>query len=239
MEKYYEQSQPLLSKFRGGDSDYVKAADGVSLSVRRSEVLGIAGESGCGKSTLGETMALFEDPTGGDFMFDAYKYYRDGNLQEFRRKVQIIFQDPFDSLNLRQTVCKPVGEPLTIHDSRADEKERAIVETLEKAGLTPAEGFLNQYPHELSGGQRQRVAVAKALVLDPDFLICDEPAAMLDISLKVNVLRGLADAGRHRGRWSITDRPVSRPVASPSIAVGRHPSRAGPLPKILRPDSHN
>lgn len=198
LQKWYEQSQSLMSKFRGESPTHVRAVDGVSLSVRRSEILGIAGESGCGKSTLGETMALLTQPTGGELTFDGkpYEYYRDGNMKEFRRKLQIIFQDPFDSLNPRQTVRKLVGEPLTIHDYRTDERATAITETLETVGLPTTSAFLDQYPHELSGGQRQRVAIARALVVDPDFLICDEPASMLDVSLKVNLLnllRRLAD----------------------------------------------
>ncbi|WP_458208800.1 dipeptide ABC transporter ATP-binding protein [Haladaptatus sp. NG-SE-30] len=198
LERWYSQSQSLMSKFRGEEPNHVRAVDGVSLSVRRSEILGIAGESGCGKSTLGETIALLDEPTGGEIIFDgeSHNYYQNGNMKEFRRKVQIIFQDPFDSLNPRQTVRQLVGEPLTIHDYRTDEREVAIIETLERVGLTPPTEFLDQYPHELSGGQRQRVAIARALVLDPDFLICDEPASMLDVSLKVNLLnllRGLAD----------------------------------------------
>ncbi|WP_232686294.1 dipeptide ABC transporter ATP-binding protein [Halobacterium zhouii] len=195
LEKHYGRSQSLLSKVRGENPNPVRAVDGVSLSVRKSEVLGIAGESGCGKSTLGETIALLEEPTGGGIVFDGQsdEYYRDGNMKEFRRKAQIIFQDPYDSLNPRQTVRELVGEPLTIHDYRTDERTAAVTETLEKVGLTPARGFLDQYPHELSGGQRQRVAIARALVLDPDFLICDEPASMLDVSLKVNLLNLLRD----------------------------------------------
>ncbi|MFC6823653.1 dipeptide ABC transporter ATP-binding protein [Halopelagius fulvigenes] len=195
LEKWYPQSQTILSKVRGEDPSFVRAVDGVSLTVHRSEVVGIAGESGCGKSTLGETMALLEEPTGGEITFDgkSHKYYQDGNMKEFRRKAQIIFQDPFDSLNPRQKVRQLIGEPLTIHDYRTDEREAAIIETLERVGLTPARKFLDQYPHELSGGQRQRVAIARALVLDPDFLICDEPASMLDVSLKVNLLNLLRD----------------------------------------------
>lgn len=198
LEKWYEQSQSLVSKIRGHEPNHVRAVDGVSLSVRRSEIFGIAGESGCGKSTLGETIALLTQPTDGEITFNgkSHEHYQDGNMKEFRRNLQIIFQDPFDSLNPRQTVRDLVGEPLTIHDYRTDEKIEAITETLETVGLTPATKFLDQYPHELSGGQRQRVAIARALIVDPDFLICDEPASMLDVSLKVNLLnllRRLAD----------------------------------------------
>lgn len=190
LEKHYAQSQSLGEKLWSREPNHVRAVDGVSLDVRRSEILGIAGESGCGKSTLGETIALLEEPTGGEITFDglSVEEYRDGNMKEFRRKMQFVFQDPYDSLNPRQRVRDLVGEPLTIHDYRTDEREQAVVETLEQVGLTPGETFLDQYPHELSGGQRQRVAIARALGLDPDFLICDEPASMLDVSLKVNLL---------------------------------------------------
>jgi peptide/nickel transport system ATP-binding protein len=198
LQKWYETSQPLLDRIRGEEPDHVRAVDGVSFSVRKSEVLGIAGESGCGKSTLGETVALLEEPTGGEITFDGtdIEEYQDGNMQAFREQAQIIFQDPFDSLNPRQTVRRLVSEPLAIHDRAPDDRPRLVRETLERVGLTPAEKFLDQYPHELSGGQRQRVAIARALVLEPDFLVCDEPASMLDVSLKVNLLnllRRLAD----------------------------------------------
>ena len=176
----------------------VRAVDGVSCSVRRGEILGVVGESGCGKSTLGQTLALVEEPTGGGFRFDGepHEHYRDGNLQAFRQRLQIVFQNPYESLNPRLTVGQLVREPLTIHDYRLEERDAAVRETLERVGMAPAEQYLDKYPNELSGGQRQRVAIARALVIDPSFLICDEPASMLDVSLQAEVLkllRGLAN----------------------------------------------
>ncbi|WP_436926800.1 dipeptide ABC transporter ATP-binding protein [Halosimplex amylolyticum] len=198
LRRWYEQRGEILSEVLSDGESHVRALDGVSLSVARGEILGVVGESGCGKSTLGQTLALLEEPTGGGFRFDgrSHEYYRDGNLQSFRQRLQIIFQNPYESLNPRLTVEQLVKEPLTIHGYRLDERQEAVRETLERVGMAPAECFLEKYPNELSGGQRQRVAIARALVIDPDFLVCDEPASMLDVSLQaevLNLLRSLAN----------------------------------------------
>jgi peptide/nickel transport system ATP-binding protein len=198
LSKWYTQDQGMLNALRGREPDYVRAVNDVSFEVRRSEILGIAGESGCGKSTLGETLAILEERTDGEIRFDGEPI--ESLLQEgtkaFRSKVQIIFQDPFDSLNPRQSVWSIVSEPLKIQGQNSDAIESTVVETLEDVGLAPASDYLEKYPHQLSGGERQRVAIARSLVLDPDLLICDEPASMLDVSLKasiLNILRSLAD----------------------------------------------
>jgi peptide/nickel transport system ATP-binding protein len=194
LEKHYALNQGIIEGLKQTPPDTVKAVDGVSFSVHESEIFGIAGESGCGKSTLGETVALLEEPTGGKMWFDGKDVaeYQD-DIQSFRKQVQIIFQDPFDSLNPRLTVRQLVEEPLVIHDYDVEDREQKVKETLERVGLEPASKFLSQYPHELSGGQRQRVAIARALILDPKLLVCDEPASMLDVSLKVNLLNLLRE----------------------------------------------
>jgi len=198
LSKWYQQPQGLLDGIRGKEPDYVKAVQDVDLEIRESEILGVAGESGCGKSTLGETVAMLGEPTDGDIEFrgTSVDEYHKGDMKEFRSKVQIIFQDPFDSLNPRQTVRACVGEPLSIRNRSQAEIDEKIHETLSEVGLNPPEKFLDKYPHQLSGGERQRVAIARSLVLEPELLICDEPASMLDVSLKaslLNVLRRLAD----------------------------------------------
>ena len=198
LSRWYDKRGDIVRGMFADNSSAVRAVDGVSFSVRRGEILGVVGESGCGKSTLGQTLALLEDPTGGGFRFDgnSHEHYRDGHLQTFRQRLQIVFQNPYESLNPRLTVDQLVGEPLTIHDYRLNERDTAVRETLEQVGLAPAEQYLDKYPNELSGGQRQRVAIARALVIDPSFLICDEPASMLDVSLQaevLNLLRGLAN----------------------------------------------
>jgi len=198
LSKWYKQPQSITDQIRGREPDYLKAVDGVNLDIRENEILGIAGESGCGKSTLGEVLSLLQHRTGGNIRYngDAIDQYLSGSSKAFRSKVQFIFQDPFDSLNPRQTVRAAISEPLKIQGRKREYINNAVRKTLIDVGLRPPEKYLDDYPHELSGGERQRVAIARALILKPELLICDEPASMLDVSLKasiLNILRKLAD----------------------------------------------
>ncbi len=174
------------------EQQVVKAVDGVSFEISKSETLGLAGESGCGKTTTSKLLLNLYPLTSGQAYCDGIDItsLKGSQLREFRRNAQMIFQDPYESLNPRFNVKVTLEEPLIIHKI-GDEQERhqRIVTTMEEVGLVPADQFLERYPHELSGGQRQRVAIARALILEPRFLIADEPVSMLDLSIRAGILK--------------------------------------------------
>ena len=172
----------------------VHAVDGVSFEVKRGETLGLVGESGCGKSTTGRTILQLYRPTSGAVVFDGVDLIKikGEELRHMRRKMQMIFQDPYASLNPRMTVGEIVGEPLIVHKiGTQKEIGERVANLLELVGLNPA--FSTRYPHEFSGGQRQRIGVARALALQPSFIVCDEPISALDVSIQAQVVNLLED----------------------------------------------
>ena len=181
---------PYKSKFLGRRT-FVKAVDDVSFEIRRGEIYGLAGESGSGKSTLGELLVNLQRPTSGRIFLNGLEVesYRGKALQEFRRRVQIVFQDPYQSLDPRFTVLGTVLEPLNIHKiGSLATREKKAIDTLQSVGLRPPGRYLAKLPGELSGGERQRLCIARASVLDPRFLVADEPVSMLDVSIRAGIL---------------------------------------------------
>src|SRR5256885_1003160 len=181
---------------------HVHAVDDNTFHVKRGETLGLVGESGCGKSTTGRAVLQIYKPTAGEVYYEGNEItkLKGSNLRHYRRNMQMIFQDPFASLDPRMTVGGIIAEPLEIHNlAKGKEKEEKVREMLRIVGLNPY--FANRYPHEFSGGQRQRIGVARALVLDPEFIVCDEPISALDVSIQAQIINLLEDL---QSRYNLT-----------------------------------
>ena len=190
LKSYFPIRRGVFSRIRG----WVKAVDDVDLDIPRGQTLGLVGESGCGKTTLGRTILRLIPAMAGEVHFDGQSVFDASrrNLRELRREMQIIFQDPVGSLNPRMRVEDIVGEPLKVHGiARGRELRKKVAELLERVGLSWR--YLNRYPHEFSGGQRQRIGIARALALEPRFIVCDEPVSALDVSIQSQILNLLAD----------------------------------------------
>jgi len=198
LKKYFSQDAGLIQSLFGS-GEQVKAVDDVSFTLHENEVIGVIGESGCGKTTLLKTLMGLHDPTDGDIRFKgkSFSAFDRSDWKKFRSNVQIIFQDPFNSLDPKMSVRETLMEPLKIHNMEAT-KER-ILDVLERVELNPADEYLHRLPHELSGGEKQRVSIARALVIDPDVILADEPVSMLDVSTQASVLNLLSDLTEYFG----------------------------------------
>ena len=182
----------------------LKAVDDVSFAIRPGETLGLVGESGCGKTTVGRTLLRLYKPTAGRIEFDGNVLYDsekkiDVNMHPYRKQMQMVFQDPYSSLNPRMTVEDIIGEPLDVHKLYSNKKERheKIMDLMETVGLNAEHA--TRYAHEFSGGQRQRIGIARALAVDPKFIVCDEPVSALDVSIQAQVVNMFEDLQKQRG----------------------------------------
>ena len=219
LEKYFESSKGLISRKK----TVVKAVDNISFEIPIGESLGLVGQSGCGKTTTARSLCLLDPKTSGEVNFydketDSMVSIDDlsgDDLKSFRRNIQMIFQDPYESLNPRWTIKDIILEPLNIHNiGELNDSEEAVIEILQTVGLTPPENYLPRYPHELSGGQRQRVSIARTLIMKPKFVVCDEPTSMLDVSIRISIMDLMLELAK--------DLEVSYLYSTHDLAVARY-----------------
>jgi oligopeptide transport system ATP-binding protein len=196
LKKYFSKNVGFIKK----NMKHLKAVDDISFFIRKGETFGLVGESGCGKSTTGRTIIRLYDVTGGDIIYDGknISHLNEKELEPYRRKIQMIFQDPYASLNTRMTVGDIIGEPLDIHKlAKGEARQKRIYDLLHTVGLSKEHA--SRYPHEFSGGQRQRIGIARALAVEPEFIICDEPISALDVSIQAQVVNMLDDLQKELG----------------------------------------
>ncbi|MFM9279141.1 ABC transporter ATP-binding protein [Paenibacillus jiagnxiensis] len=247
VKKHFKQRGRSLSLFGGAKkTGDIKSVDGVSFTLDQGEVLGIIGESGCGKSTLGKLLVQLESPTSGeiDILGESARAMLKRSPLAFRRKAQIIFQNPFDTFDPRHTIARILTDTLRLHGVGGSHEERLALceQRMEEAGLAPARDYLYRFPHELSGGQLQRISILRSMLLDPLFLVADEPISMLDVSIRADIINMLSDMCRRRNTAMVfishditTTRYISDRVAV--MYLGRF-VEIGPTDEVLHRPQH-
>ncbi len=202
LEKYFPVQKSFVETMVSGKREFVRAVDGITFAINRGETFGLVGESGSGKTTTGRLLVRLTEPTSGEISFDgeAITKMDAEESRRFRRRAQIIFQDPAAALNPRMTVGQAIKHALDIHRVGSDsERKEEVLRTLKRVGLTPPENFYDKHPHQLSGGQRQRVVIGRAIILKPEFVVADEPIAMVDVSIRAQILDLMASLKQELG----------------------------------------